>query len=177
VTGSQTFIRLRRAEDLPVLADVLAAQQPVTGYPQRWPLPWPVEEFLVRDGELGAWVAELDGRVVGHVSAAEVGKGIEVDGWVAGAGRPAEELAAVSVLFVDHTVSGRGVGSALLDHAVEAIRSAGRLPVLDVVQETDKAVRLYQRKGWQVVGEARPWWLPDDLLPVLLMVLPDSPTG
>ena len=167
-------VRERTAADLPVLTEVLAAQQPVTGYPQRWPLPWPVEQFLVRQGELGAWVAELDGKVVGHVSVTTTDPGEETDGWVAGSGRPSEELAAVSVLFVDHTLSGRGVGSVLLDHAVGFIRAAGLLPVLDVVQETDRAVRLYLRKGWRVVGEARPWWLPDDLLPVLLMVLPEE---
>jgi ribosomal protein S18 acetylase RimI-like enzyme len=167
-------VRERTVADLPVLARVLEAQQPVTGYPQRWPLPWPVEQFLVRPGELGAWVAELGSAVVGHVSVTTPDAGAESDGWVAGSGRPREELAAVSVLFVDHTTSGRGVGTALLDHAVGFIRDAGLLPVLDVVQETNRAVQLYRRHGWKVVGEARPWWLPDDLLPVLLMVLPDE---
>jgi len=170
----ELMVRPRRADDLPALADVLAAQQPHTGYPQRWPLPWPVESFLARAGELGAWVAELEGRLVGHVSATEVGDGVEVAGWAAGAGRPAPELAAVSVLFVDHTLAGRGVGSALLRTAVEHIRSLRRTPVLDVVQETTAAVRLYERRGWKTVGEARPAWLPDDLRPVLLMVLPDD---
>jgi ribosomal protein S18 acetylase RimI-like enzyme len=75
------------------------------------------------------------------------------------------------VLFVDHRLAGQGVGSALLAKAVEAIRAQGRTPVLDVVQETVSAVELYRRRGWQVVGEGRPWWLPDDHLPVLFMVL------
>ncbi|GAB3437709.1 hypothetical protein GCM10027517_09430 [Phycicoccus ginsengisoli] len=169
-------IRERTAEDLPALARVLAVQQPHTGYPQRWPLPWPVESFLQRQGELGAWVATVDGGTpVGHVSATTVaGDGPEVAGWVAGTGRPVEELAAVSVLFVDHERSGLGVGTALLDAAVGFIRDSGRVPVLDVVQETERAVRLYQRRGWQVVGEARPSWLPDTHRPVLLMALPEA---
>jgi GNAT superfamily N-acetyltransferase len=169
-------IRERVPGDLRSLARVLEEQQPHTGYPQRWPLPYPVEDFLARRGELGAWVATLDDNPtpVGHVSVTTAGSGPEVDGWVAGAGRPAEELAAVSVLFVDHRVSGRGVGGALLDAAVTFIRGSGRAPVLDVVQETANAVRLYARLGWQVVGVARPWWLPTDHLPVLLMVLPDG---
>lgn len=170
-------IRERTPDDLPALARALAAQQPHTGYPQRWPLPWPVESFLQRQGELGAWVATLgDTDVpVGHVSVTAVaGDGPEVDGWVAGTGRPVEELAAVSVLFVDHEVSGLGVGRALLEASVGFIRGRGRVPVLDVVQETERAVRLYQRAGWQVVGEARPSWLPDTHRPVLLMALPDA---
>ncbi|GAA4729397.1 GNAT family N-acetyltransferase [Pedococcus ginsenosidimutans] len=167
-------IRPRRPEDLPALAAVLAAQQAYTGYPQRWPLPIPVEEFLHRPAQLQAWVAEVDDEVVGHVAAATVEPGDMATVWSAGTGRPLSELAEVSVLFVDHATAGRGVGSALLTTVVEYIRGSGLTPVLDVVQETANAVRLYQRRGWQVVGESRPPWLPDDHLPVLLMVLPDD---
>jgi ribosomal protein S18 acetylase RimI-like enzyme len=168
------LVRPRRADDLTALADVLSAQQPHSGYPQRWPLPWPVEQFLTRSHELGAWVAEVDDRVVGHVAVTGVDPSEEAEGWSRATGRPLDELATVAVLFVDHTLTGRGVGSALLTVAVEHIRSLGRVPVLDVVQESPEAVRLYERHGWQVVGEARPVWLPDHLLPVLLMVLPDA---
>ena len=45
------LIRARRDDDLPELARVLAEQQPVTRYPLRWPLPFPVEQFLVRATE------------------------------------------------------------------------------------------------------------------------------
>ena len=171
-TSPAASIRPRRPEDLSALVEVLAAQQSRTGYPQRWPLPFPVEEFLDRPAQLEAWVAELDGAVVGHVAAAAVQPGEMASVWSAGADRPSAELAEVSVLFVDHTTAGRGVGSALLATAVEFIRASGRTPVLDVVQETQNAVRLYERNGWQTVGETRPWWLPDGNLPVLLMVLP-----
>jgi ribosomal protein S18 acetylase RimI-like enzyme len=177
-------IRRRTAADLPALARVLVAQQPHTGYPQNWPLPVPVESFLAREGELGAWVAEVDDasaprgtRVVGQVSVTSVAPGPEADGWTAHLGCRVDEIAAVSALFIDHTLTGQGIGRALLGRAVTEIRGLGRRPVLDVVQETTAAVRLYQRSGWQVVGEARPSWLPDDLLPVLLMVLPDDVVG
>jgi len=184
-------IRPRAAADLPALGRVLEQQQPHTGYPHSWPLRYPVEQFIARRGELGAWVATLDDdpAPIGHVSVTAPATGAnsgadhrveaspEVEGWVAGTGLPVEQLAAVSVLYVDHTVSGRGVGGALLDTAVGFIRSSGRTPVLDVVQETTRAVRLYRRSGWQVVGEARPWWLPADHLPVLLMALPDGVDG
>jgi GNAT superfamily N-acetyltransferase len=173
----EVVVRERTADDIPALAEVLAAQQPHSGYPQNWPLPFSVESFIARAGDDAAWTAELGGRVVGHVAVARVEPGLEADLWTAGAGRPRDELAAVSVLFVDHTVVGRGVGKALLATAVGAIRESGRTPVLDVVQETASAVELYRRTGWQVVGEGRPWWLPDDHLPVLFMVLPDADAG
>lgn len=170
-------MRERTGDDIPALAEVLAAQQPHSGYPQNWPLPYPVGSFIARADEDAAWVAELGDRVVGHVAVSRVAPGLEADLWTAGAGRPREELAAVAVLFVDHTVVGRGIGRSLLATAVDAIRRSGRTPVLDVVQETASAVELYRRTGWQVVGEGRPRWLPDDHLPVLFMVLPDPADG
>jgi GNAT superfamily N-acetyltransferase len=165
-------IRSRVPADLPALAAVLAEQQPHSGYPQRWPLPFPVEEFIARSSEESAWVAEVAGRPVGHVAVSRVEPGLEGGIWSVGAARPVDELAAVSVLFVDHRLARQGVGSALLAKVVEAIRAKGRMPVLDVVQETTSAVELYRRRGWQVVGEGRPWWLPADHRPVLFMVLP-----
>ncbi|QGN59386.1 GNAT family N-acetyltransferase [Nostocoides sp. HKS02] len=169
----EVVVRKRVPQDIAVLVEVLAAQRPHTGYPQNWPLPFPAERFIARSDEDAAWAAELDGRVVGHVAVERVQPGLEADLWTAGTGRSREQLAAVAVLFVDHTVQGRGVGTALLSTAVAAIRESGRTPVLDVVQETTSAVALYRRTGWQVVGEGRPSWLPADHLPVLFMVLPD----
>ncbi|WP_270888110.1 GNAT family N-acetyltransferase [Pedococcus sp. 5OH_020] len=166
-------IRERVAGDLPQLVEVLTAQQPFTGYPQRWPLPFPVEQFVMRPTEEAAWVAVEGERVLGHVAVTRVEEGPEVPIWESGSGRPAQELAVVAVLFVDHAASGRGVGSLLLQRAVEYIRQSGRVPVLDVVQEGGRAASLYRRRGWQEVGQARPWWLPADHRPVLLMVLPE----
>jgi ribosomal protein S18 acetylase RimI-like enzyme len=167
-------LRARVAADLPVLVGILEAQQPDTGYPVRWPLPFPVEDFVVRPTELAAWVA-LDGdAVVGHVAVLEVGTGWETEGWCEGTGLPASALAAVAVLFVDPDASGRGVGSTLLAAAVEHARALGRTPVLDVVSESTRAVALYERHGWQVVGQARPPWLPADRAPLLLMALLDD---
>ena len=164
-------VRPRTAADLPALVAVLEAQRPDSGYPVRWPLPFPAEEFIARHTELAAWVA-LDGdAVVGHVALLDVAQGWEADGWGAGTGLPASALAAVGVLFVDPGATGRGVGSTLLATAVGRARSLGRTPVLDVVSESTRAVTLYERHGWRIVGRARPPWLPPDREPLLLMAL------
>ncbi|MFL6078502.1 MAG: GNAT family N-acetyltransferase [Ornithinibacter sp.] len=85
-------------------------------------------------------------------------------------------MAAVSVLFVDPAATGRGVGSALLATAVDHACALERTPVLDVVSESSRAVALYERHGWRVVGRARPPWLPADREPLLLMALrPTTP--
>ena len=109
--------------------------------------------------------------VVGHVALTGIAPGWEADGWGAGTGLPASALAAVSVLFVDQGTAGRGVGSTLLATAVDHARALERTPVLDVVSESSRAVALYTRHGWQVVGRARPPWLPPDREPLLLMAL------
>jgi GNAT superfamily N-acetyltransferase len=160
------IIRPRREQDLPALAEVLADQQALTGYPVRWPLPFPVEQFLVRSTEERSWVAELDGRVVGHASACRPDGELR-DLFVAAVGT--EEIAELAVLFVATDATGIGIGGRLIDTVVGWIRAAGRLPVLDVVPTHERALEIYRRRGWQVVGETRPDWLPD--LPLVLMAL------
>ena len=126
-------VRPRAAADLPALVAILEAQRPTSGYPVRWPLPFPAEEFIARRTELAAWVAvdpTREDAVVGHVSLTGVAPGWEADGWGAGTGLPASALAAVSVLFVDPTATGRGVGSTLLVIAVDHARALERTPVL-----------------------------------------------
>ncbi len=167
-------VRPRAAADLPALVGILEAQRPTSGYPVRWPLPFPAEEFIARRTELAAWVAVDPARadaVVGHVALTDVAPGWEADGWGAGTGLPASAMAAVAVLFVAPAATGRGVGSTLLATAVDHARALGRTPVLDVVSETSRAVALYARHGWQVVGRARPPWRPAAREPLLLMAL------
>ena len=165
-------VRARRPEDLPRLVEVLAAQQPSSGYPVRWPLPMPVEEFVVRPGEIRAWVSTSTDLVVGHVSLLRPRPGWEAEAWTVGTALSADRLAAVSVLFVDPAQRERGIGSRLLDTAVAHARGLGLSPVLDVVQEHSVAADLYRRRGWEVVAEVRPPWLPEDRRPVLMMMLP-----
>ena len=165
-----------------VLIDVLAAQQPTSRYPFQWPLPFPAESFIVRDHELAAWVAEVDGEVVGHIAVQSVASatgddGIEGtqmrDAWVEGLGRPADQLAMVSGLFTSTTTRGRGVGLALLDTAVDWIHGHGLGACLDVLPKYSDAAQFYERRGWVRVALVRPPWLPEDEESVIAMVLPD----
>jgi GNAT superfamily N-acetyltransferase len=167
-------IRERRPGDLPALVEVLSAQQSSSGYPHRWPLGFPVEEFIARPGELGSWVALVDGRVVGHVAATAVGEGWMAQHWSEVLGRPGHELGEVSILFVGLDHGGAGLGGALLERAVTEIRKLGLDPVLDVVDEDSSAGRFYRRRGWTAAGYARPGWLPDGHPDVAFMVLRDE---
>lgn len=139
-----------------------------------WPLPFPVEQFVARQIEQRAWVAELDRQIVGHISIVTVEE--RDDGlarcWSEATGVGVRDLACVAAFFVDRDQQRRGIGGVLLGTAVAWVRARGLVPVLDVVQRAGGAVDLYRHRGWRDVGEARPAWLPDDEPPVLLMVLP-----
>lgn len=161
-------VRDRRDDDVPALAVVLADQQAGSQYPVWWPLPIPIEEFLVRPGEERAWVAEVDGRVVGHVAVYELAGDLR-EHFVAATGT--EELAELAVLFVAADVIGTGVGGRLHDTAVDWIVGTGRQPVLDVVPVHARAVEVYRHRGWEAVGEVRPVWLSEDFPTLTLMTL------
>jgi len=165
-------VRERRDDDVPVLAVVLAEQQSTSRYPVRWPLPIPVEDFLVRPGEERAWVAEVDGRVVGHVAVYTLDGNLR-EPFVTAIG--SEDLAELAVLFVAADVIGTGIGGRLHDTAVDWIVATGRQPVLDVVPVHDRAVEVYRHRGWEVVGEVRPVWLAEDFPTLTLMTLSARP--
>lgn len=153
-------IRIRDEDDLPALEAVLAAQQPASHYPFRWPLPFPTRDFIVRPHERAAWVAVADDRVTGHVSVTAVEADDLGVAWAAGTGCPPGELDCLSVLFVDYRMRGAGIGSALLDTAEQWIFTRGRTAVLDVVQKHSAALEVYRHRGWREIGQARPDWLP-----------------
>jgi len=168
-------VRPRTAADVPILCDVLAAQAEESGYPIRWPWSGPVEEFVVRQGEEQAWtavLAEEPGRPVGHVSVTRVVDDVDdgiAAGWMAATGARCEDLACISVLFVDQTCRHAGIGTALLDAATAWVLEHERIAVLDVVAQHRAIIELYRRRGWREVGRADPPWLPEARL--VLMVL------
>ncbi len=168
--GGTVTIRARRPADVPGLVALLAEQQPTSRYPLRWPLPFPVEQFLVRSTEEAAWVAEVDGVLAGHV-AVTLPTGELAEAFARA--HPGREVAEVSVLFTGLAARGSGVGGRLLDTAVAAIRDGGRTPALDVLPGHSVAVQVYRHRGWVEVARARPAWLPPDQPDVLLLVLPD----
>jgi GNAT superfamily N-acetyltransferase len=178
--GRAVTIRARRRDDLPVLGDALLAQQPSSGYPLRDPLPFPVEEFLHRDDADAAWVAELDGRPVGHVCRTRARPGADAaaanDACARALGCPVEDLGWVSSLFVGLEGRGLGIGRRLLEAVVADLRRAGLGPCLEVVPAHDAALRLYTSSGWREVARVRPPWLRETLgdqgPDVRVMVLP-----
>jgi GNAT superfamily N-acetyltransferase len=159
----------------------LLAQQPLTRYPFRDPLPFPVERFLHAHDAPAAWTAEVDGRPVGHVCRLGPPQGYEEAGAMNRACARAHgcgpgDLGWVAALFLDPAVRGLGVGRALLDTVVADIRAAGLRPCLEVLPVHAAALALFESAGWQEVLRIRPAWLRPAAGPevpdVRAMVLP-----
>ena len=140
----------------------------------RWPLPFPAEEFIARPTELAAWVAVDGDVVVGHVALSRSAPGGRPTGGAREPGSRHPPWRPWRCSSSTRPPPAAASAARLLTTAVERARALGRTPVLDVVSESTRAVELYARHGWQVVGRARPPWLPADREPLLLMALPDD---
>jgi putative acetyltransferase len=92
-----------------------------------------VMSFGEHPDPVDAYVAEIDGVAVGSVM---VSPHVDGNGWL-------------SKFFVDRAYRGRGVGRALLLHAIESARTRGyRRLELDTRAFFKEAVHLYEATGW-----------------------------
>jgi GNAT superfamily N-acetyltransferase len=120
------------------------------GYPVY--LPEDLRSFIAVPDNLGVWVAEEAGEVVGHValrpdsSSAVMVLAEEVTGF------PAAKLGVIARLLVSPTARRMGVGRSLLEVATQRAVELGLWPILDVVVQHEAAVRLYQDAGWRRAG-------------------------
>ncbi|MEV0255239.1 GNAT family N-acetyltransferase [Streptomyces sp. NPDC050732] len=170
-------LRLRERSgqrDLEACVGVLAGVHKADGYPVNWPAR--PADWLEGAGALGAWVAELDGRVVGHVGLSRPGEGDEAPGlWGERAGAGAAGAAVVSRLFVAPDARGHGIGALLMERAVREARARGLHPVLDVVSTDTSAAALYERMGWQLLSEVEQEWGPDQQVTLRCYAAPTEP--
>jgi GNAT superfamily N-acetyltransferase len=121
------------------------------GYPPY--LPGELRAFLVRPEALGAWVAEVDGSIVGHVALHKTTGQEAMELASSLSGRARDGLGVVSRLLVAPAARGQGVGRGLLLTSAEHARSLGLAPMLDVATHFGHAIHLYETNGWTRIGE------------------------
>jgi len=144
------------------------------GYPTVWPSD--VGRWLVSDNANEAWVADLNGSVVGHVSLSRPESRAATKVWITATQRPIKGLAAVTRLFAAPEARGTGVGPRLLQHAVDAAHRLDRWPVLDVRQDGRAgASHLYEAAGWRLVGSAPLRLAPEVVFPFGCWIGPPPP--
>lgn len=144
-------IRPRRDEDVPALVGALDAVCTVDRYPPH--VPGDLEALIATPYELSAFVAEMDGRPVGHVALHPYTARAVMAAASEATATPVASLAAVARLFVDLGARGAGVGSRLLETVTVEATRLGRTPILDVWSELDAAIAMYESAGWRRIGQ------------------------
>jgi GNAT superfamily N-acetyltransferase len=156
---SQPLLRPRAGGDLADCVRVLAAVHRDDGYPVNWPER--PAEWIAGAASLGAWVAELDGRLMGHIGLSPSGAGDLAPAlWGDRNGTGPERAAVVSRLFVAPGARGLGTGALLIGRAEREARQRGLHPVLDVVASDTAATALYERLGWERLATMEQQWSP-----------------
>jgi GNAT superfamily N-acetyltransferase len=168
-------VRPRTDRDLDDCVRLLEAVHRSDGYPTYWPED--AARWLSPRAMLGAWVAENEGRIVGHITLRAGTADASAAVWSDATGLPPEQLAAITRFFVSVDSRGTGVGRALLDVACADAAARGLHPALDVVETNRDAIRLYERLGWRRVS-SEPWSAAGDAKTLLhYYVAPPDETG
>ena len=143
-------IRPRTDADRDALLALTEVVHVVDGYPMVGAHNF--ERFLFGHAVLDAWVAEVDGVVVGHVALHPHTSAAVMEFASRALDVREDSLGVVARLFVSPDVRGRGIGEALLNTATAEASARGLRPVLDVNVEMSAAVALYERCGWRRLG-------------------------
>ena len=145
------IVRPRTDDDLDACVRMATIIQDLDGYPTRRPLD--LRGFLASPDALGAWVAEREGQVVGHV-ALHRHSTPEVLAMASQAlSRPVDQLGVVARLLVSPYARREKIGRTLLNAAASEASRRGRWPILDVVTTFEAAVNLYESCRWARVGQ------------------------
>lgn len=145
-------IRLRRPDDLRDAAAALVAVHGTDGYPVEGvddSTGWLTPPDLVQ-----AWVAERDGRVVGHVAVSRPAEDEAVSLWLGGHPQDEGRVTTLARLFVLAEARKQALGERLVLAATDYARQHGLRLVLDVMTKDTAAIRLYERLGWRKFGTA-----------------------
>lgn len=169
-------VRTRRTGDLPACVSLLRQVHIADGYPGTWPRD--PARWLAVDTEFAAWVAERDGRILGHISLYGIDEQRAWPAWRTSLKAGGGPLAVLSRFFVDPHERGGGVGGALLDAAHQHAAAHRLTLVLEVAVHLTAAIGVYEQRDWRCVGDAiRPASNDRRALPVLLFVAPQRVSG
>jgi ribosomal protein S18 acetylase RimI-like enzyme len=146
-------IRPRRGGDIPEAAKALVKVHETDGYPVEG-VDEP-EAWLTPPDLLETWVAELDGRVVGHVALSHPNGEDAVALWLDQSGAAESEVAVLARLFVAPEARRMALGRRLTQAAMQYADEEGLRLVLDVMTKDTSAMRLYENLGWQRIGTSK----------------------
>ena len=144
------IVRRRRDDDLSSCVALATVVHAVDGYPPR--MADDLGAFISSPDAIDAWVAEIDGTIIGHVALHRRTSDEAMMLAARASGRPVSDLAVVARLLVSPPARRAGVARALLATAVHAARARGSRPMLDVAATFTAAIQLYGANGWRRIG-------------------------
>ena len=152
VPHGHLIIRGRRDDDIEACERLAQATHLRDRYPVH--LGDSARAFLCHPGALSAWVAETDNTIVGHIAlhaaTAKTVMALACDRL----NITADRIAVVARLLVSPQQRGQGAGRRLLATAAAEAQARHLWPILDVDINLTAAIALYERAGWQRIGQA-----------------------
>ncbi|MBY8886825.1 GNAT family N-acetyltransferase [Streptomyces sp. PTM05] len=148
---SSVVVRPFEPTDLAGAAKALVEVHETDGYPVEG-----VEEpqaWLSSEDTLAAWVSESGGSITGHVSLMEPRGEGAVSLWIEQSGEDEARVAVLARLFVVRAARENATGKRLVEEAMRYARANELRLVLDVMTKDAAAIRLYERLGWNRIGE------------------------
>lgn len=156
------MIRPKTVHDLPRLTQCIQIMYRECHYPVLLP-PNPTD-FIDPPHQLGAWVAEDQGEVVGMVMLRPMKTPLP-DWWpyakAQGVLSP-DDLAMLGRLFIIPSAQRKGLAQQLLRVAQTEAQALGKRAVLEVHHQAKPAIALYQQEGWQHLGRFTAAWREAD---------------
>lgn len=140
-------IRPRDDADIDGCVAVMRETHELDGYPRFWRAD--AAAFLVADHETAAWVAEVDGTVVGHVALHDAARDPTLGAGLRRTGLAADRLTVLARLLVSSKQRRTGVGRQLVAAAIAHAHAQRQRPLLDVIREDLGPIRLYEAMGWE----------------------------
>lgn len=153
-------IRPRVAEDLASCVALARVVHELDGYPVY--LPSDLGNFLAPPDAVGAWVAEREGIIIGHVALHSRSSDAVMTLASQALGHPPDRLGVVARLLVSPERRRGGTGRSLLDVATRDALARGLSPILDVVSRHRAAIALYESCGWTRAGRVIASWRDDE---------------
>ncbi len=151
---STLTIRAWRTADNPRLQTILTAQMAID---PAWPPPYArdldIVQWLGHPADLGRWVCELDGEVIGHIGLGALSETKAVPFCAATGGR-AEQFAEVCRTVVDPAHRDSGAAALLSRTAIKQAMCWQRIPVATVLTGRTTWLQMMVETGWQPVGDS-----------------------
>ena len=138
-------------------------------------LPDDLRRFIVVPDALAAWVAELDGEIIGHVALRSHSSAAVLTMASEALKMPPDRLGVIARLLVSPRHRRHGIGRSLLELACGDAQARGLWPILDVVTYQHAAIALYDKCGWSRAGQVTSRFGDDVVLEEFVYLGPRPP--